>query len=98
MVVLADEHRLRLSPEQPDQNSQLDTGRLHGRISGCLEEVPTLLWLEEIADTAGGPPERLDSSGLGLAQVCFDLGKGLLDRVAMMPLNDCFLLTFSRMT
>jgi hypothetical protein len=25
MVVWADEHRLRLSPEQPDQNSQLDS-------------------------------------------------------------------------
>jgi hypothetical protein len=29
--------------------------------------------------------------------VRFDLGEGLLDRIAMMPLSDCFLLTFSLM-
>jgi hypothetical protein len=29
--------------------------------------------------------------------VCFDLGEGLLDRFAMMPLNACFLLMFSLM-
>ncbi|MBM6584400.1 hypothetical protein ILT44_29845, partial [Microvirga sp. BT689] len=51
--------------------------------------------LKQVADVAEGAPERVERSRLGLAQVCLDLGKGLFDRVAMMPLNDCFLLTFS---
>jgi hypothetical protein len=53
------------------------------------------LRLEQITDVAEGAPERVERSGLSLAQVGFDLGEGLFDRVAMMPLNDCFLLTFS---
>jgi hypothetical protein len=53
--------------------------------------------LEEIADVAEGAPERVERSGLGLAQVRLDLGEGLFDRIAMMPLSDCFLLTFSLM-
>ena len=53
--------------------------------------------LKQIADVAERSPERIDSSGFGFAQVRLDLGKGLLDRIAMMPLNDCFLLTFSLM-
>jgi hypothetical protein len=53
--------------------------------------------LKQIADVAERSPERVERSGLGLAQVRLDLGKGLFDRVAMMPLNDCFLLTFSLM-
>jgi hypothetical protein len=31
------------------------------------------MWLEEVADVADGPPERLERSGFGLAQVRFDL-------------------------
>jgi hypothetical protein len=42
-------------------------------------------------------PERLDGSSFGFAQVRFNLGEDLLDRIAMMPLSDCFLLTFSLM-
>ena len=72
-------------------------GRLHGRISGGLEEVPAFVRLKQIADVAERSPERVERSGLGLAQVRLDLGEGLFDRVAMMPLNDCFLLTFSLM-
>jgi hypothetical protein len=55
------------------------------------------LRLEEVADVAEGVPERVKGSGFGLTQVGFNLSEGLLDRVAMMPLNDCFLLTFSLM-
>ena len=39
------------------------------------------MWLEEIADVAEGSPKRVERSGLGLAQMCFDLGEGLLNRV-----------------
>jgi hypothetical protein len=53
------------------------------------------LRLKQIADVTERSPQCIEGSGLGLAQVRFDLGKGLFDRVAMMPLNDCFLLTFS---
>jgi hypothetical protein len=53
------------------------------------------MWLKQIADVTERSPVRVERSGLGLAQVRLDLGKELLDRVAMMPLNDCFLLTFS---
>jgi hypothetical protein len=53
------------------------------------------MWLKQIADVTERSPVRVERSGLGLAQVGFDLGEGLFDRVAMMPLNDCFLLTFS---
>jgi hypothetical protein len=55
------------------------------------------VWLKEVADIAEGSPERLKRSGFSFAQVCFDLGKGLFNRFAMMPLNDCFLVTFSLM-
>jgi hypothetical protein len=55
------------------------------------------LWFEQVADLTEGAPERVERSGLGLAKVRFDLGKGLFDRIVMMPLNDCFLLTFSLM-
>jgi hypothetical protein len=59
--------------------------------------VPTFVWLKQVADVAERSPERVNGSGFGFAQVRLDLGKGLLDRIAMMPLNDCFLLTFSLM-
>ncbi len=36
-------------------------------------------------------------TGRRLAQRRLELGKYLLNRFAMMPLNDCFLLTFSLM-
>jgi hypothetical protein len=72
-------------------------GRLNGRISGSPEEVPAFVWLEQIAYVAEGAPERVKGAGFGFAPVRFDLGKGLLDRFAMMPLNDGFLLTFSLM-
>lgn len=39
------------------------------------------MWLEQIADVAEGTLERVKDSGFGLAQVCFDLGEGLLNRV-----------------
>jgi hypothetical protein len=55
------------------------------------------VWLEQVADVTEGPPERVERSGFSLAQVRFDLGEGLLDRFAMMPLNACFRLTFSPM-
>jgi hypothetical protein len=45
------------------------------------------LRLEEIADHTDGSPERIKGSGFGLAQMRFDLGKGLLDRFAMMALS-----------
>ena len=48
-----------------------------------------------IADIPDGAPERVKGAGFGFAQVRLDLGEELLDRVAMMPLNDCFLLRFS---
>jgi hypothetical protein len=37
------------------------------------------VWLEEVADVAEGAPERVERSGLGFAQVGFDLGKGLFN-------------------
>jgi hypothetical protein len=55
------------------------------------------LWLEQVTDVTERSPERVERSGLGLAQVRLDLGEGLFDRIAMMPLSDCFLLTFSLM-
>jgi hypothetical protein len=55
------------------------------------------MWLKQIADVTERSPVRVERSGLGLAQVRFDLGERLFDRFAMMPLNDCFLLTFSLM-
>jgi hypothetical protein len=55
------------------------------------------LRLKQIADVTERSPECVERSGLSLAQVRFDFGKGLFDRFAMMPLNDCFLLTFSLM-
>jgi len=36
------------------------------------------LWFEQVADLTERSPERVERSGLGLAQVRFDLGKGLL--------------------
>jgi hypothetical protein len=50
-----------------------------------------------IADIPDGMPVRIKNSGFGIAQLYFDLGKGLFNRFAMMPLNDCFLVTFSLM-
>jgi hypothetical protein len=49
------------------------------------------LRLKQIADATERPPECIKGASFGFAQVRFDLGKGLFDRVAMMPLNDCFL-------
>jgi hypothetical protein len=37
------------------------------------------VWLEEVAGVAEGVPERVERSGLGLAQVCLDLGEGLFN-------------------
>src|SRR5215213_464649 len=54
-------------------------GFLYGRISGGAEVVPALLRLKEIADVADGSPEVVKGSGSGFAQVCLELGKGLLD-------------------
>jgi hypothetical protein len=34
--------------------------------------------LKQFADVAERSPERVERSGLGLAQVCLDLGKGFL--------------------
>ncbi len=39
------------------------------------------MWLEESANVAEGAPERVNGSGFGFAQVCLDLGEGLLNRV-----------------
>jgi hypothetical protein len=55
------------------------------------------LGFEQVADLTERSPERVERSGLGLAQVRFDLSEGLFDRFAMMPLNACFRLTFSPM-
>jgi hypothetical protein len=55
------------------------------------------LWLKQVADVTESAPERIQGAGFGFAQMRFDLSKGLLDRIVMMPLNDCFLLTFSLM-
>ena len=48
-------------------------GPLSGRIPSSPEVVPTLVRLEEIADVTDGSPECIDCSGLGFAQVRFDL-------------------------
>ena len=37
--------------------------------------------LKQIADVVEGAPERVKGAGLGLAQVCLDLGEGLLNRI-----------------
>jgi hypothetical protein len=70
----------------------------------CSRSATTSFWHSDAVrgpstptDVAEGPPERLKGAGFGLAQVRFNLGKGLLDRFAMMPLNACFRLTFSPM-
>jgi hypothetical protein len=70
----------------------------------CLRSATTSFWHSDAVrgpstptDVAEGAPERVDGSSLGLAQVSFELCEGLLDRFAMMPLNDGFLLTFSLM-
>jgi hypothetical protein len=39
------------------------------------------LWLEQVADVTEGSPERVERSGLGFAQVCLDLGEGLLSGI-----------------
>jgi hypothetical protein len=39
------------------------------------------LRLEQVADFAEGAPERVERSGLGFAQVCLDLGEGLLNGI-----------------
>jgi hypothetical protein len=72
-------------------------GRLNGRISGSLEVVPAFLRLKQIADVTERSPERIKGASFGFAQVRFYLREGLFDRFAMVPLNGCFLLTFSLM-
>ncbi|GEO16918.1 hypothetical protein [Microvirga aerophila] len=37
------------------------------------------MWLKQIADVTERSPKRVERSGLDLAQIRFDLGKGLLD-------------------
>src|SRR5215210_8063750 len=37
------------------------------------------MWLKEIADVTERSPQRVQRSGLGLAQVRFDLGEGLFN-------------------
>jgi hypothetical protein len=44
--------------------------------------------IQEFADRA---PGGFCGPGFGLADQVLELGEQLLDRVAMMPLNDCFL-------
>jgi hypothetical protein len=66
-------------------------------VSGSAEVVAACLGFDQIADVADGMPERIKRSGLSFAQVRFHLGEDLFNRFAMMPLNDCFLVTFSRM-
>jgi hypothetical protein len=44
------------------------------------------LRLKQIADVTERLPQRIEGAGRGLAQVRFDLGKGLFDRVVMVTL------------
>ena len=39
------------------------------------------MWFEQVADVTEGAPERVERSGLGLAKVRFDLGKGLFNGI-----------------
>ncbi|MFD2222718.1 hypothetical protein ACFSM9_02980, partial [Microvirga arabica] len=55
------------------------------------EVVAAFLSLDPSADLPNGAPERVKGAGFGFTQMCLELGEELLDRVAMMPLNDCFL-------
>jgi hypothetical protein len=61
------------------------------------EVVSTLLRWEAVEQVADGGPEHLLGACARFAQQRLELGEELLDRFAMMPLNDCFLLTFSLM-
>jgi hypothetical protein len=56
-------------------------GRFIGRIASCLEVVPTLVRLKQIADVADGAPERIEGAHGRLAQTRLELGEGLFDRI-----------------
>lgn len=43
--------------------------------------IPALAWLEQVADVAKDAPERIEGAGFGFAQMHFDLGERLLNRV-----------------
>jgi hypothetical protein len=47
MVASADEHRLRLSPEQPDQNSHLGGSRIDSILSQLRKDLIGILLLDQ---------------------------------------------------
>ena len=45
------------------------------------------MWLKQIADVTERAPERVERSGLGLAQVGFDLGEGLFNWIKIRRIS-----------